>query len=119
MKIAVISFEVGYNHYKPYDFKTDLDLKEGDLVVCDTARGYNVGQVVGIKESSKSATKWIVCKVDLEAHQKRLEHEKKLAEIKAKMEQRRKKLESLQIYRMLAQEDPEMAKLLKEYEELQ
>jgi len=40
--IAEISHQKGYCS-KPYYFKTDLDLKEGDVVVCDTKNGYAIG----------------------------------------------------------------------------
>lgn len=71
-KIAQITF-AGNNEVK-YDFFTDLDnLQVGDPVVCDTIRGYSVGKVVGFLESSTKARNWIVQKVDVEGHKKRME----------------------------------------------
>ncbi len=69
------------NYEAKYDFKTDLELKIDDPVVCDTARGFSVGKVVGLLESSTKATNWIVQKVDVKGHQARLWLEKELAEM--------------------------------------
>lgn len=115
-KIAVVEFESGY---KSYEFKTDIeDLHVGDYVVVDTSSGINVARVVEIKDYSNKATKWVIQKLDMTKHQERLEKEKKLKEIQAKMEARRKQLQELEIYRLLAKEDAEMAKLLEEYTSL-
>jgi hypothetical protein len=79
MKYVQIIFAGNYE--AKYDFKTDLDLKVDDPVVCDTARGYSVGKVVGFVENSTKATNWIVQKVDVEGHQARLKLEMELAEM--------------------------------------
>jgi len=73
------------NYEVLYDFFTDLDdIQVGDPVVCDTARGFSVGKVAGFIETSTKATKWIVQRVDVEGHKKRLERER-LAEELAEM----------------------------------
>lgn len=119
-RVAVVEFiNNTYGSSKQYFFKIDLDeVMSGDLVVVDTANGYQVVKVLGFQDLNKLATKWVVSKVDLESHQIRLEKEKKVELLKQKMEKRRKQIEEIQIYRMMAQEDTEMAKLLKELEVL-
>lgn len=72
-RIAQITFS-GNNEVK-YDFFTDLNLQVGDTVVCDTVRGYSVGKVAGLLESSTKARAWVVQKVDVEGHRKRTERE--------------------------------------------
>jgi len=119
MKIAVVRFPNQYGQSKKYEFKTDIELQVGDKVVCDTAMGYTVADVVEIKEDSSIAKKWIVSKIDLTAHLIRLEKEKKLAEIKAKLDRKRKEIEEMQILQLLAERDSEFAVLLEEYIELQ
>lgn len=113
--IALVKFD---GSYKDYAFKTDLELQGGDTVVCDTTHGLSIGKVVGFQDSSNLATKWILCKVDLEKHEERIKKEKKLKEIKKKMDLRRKQHEEITFYKMIAEKDEEMANLLKEYEEL-
>jgi hypothetical protein len=110
--IAVIEFPSGY---KNYYFKNPIeDLEVGDYVVCDTSGGYSVGKVIGFKDSSAQATKFIVQRVDLAAHQERVEKQKKIDELKRQMEKRRKEIEDIQVYSLLAQADPEMATMLNE-----
>ncbi|MBZ9622947.1 hypothetical protein G9F71_008775 [Clostridium sp. FP2] len=116
MKNAVVKFP---NTSKQYHFMTDLDLETGDMVVCDTAVGVTVAIVTRLEEEVSSlATKWIIGKVDMAAHTKRMELEAKKKDIKAKMEKRRKKLEDIAVFSILAKEDPDMAELLKEYQEI-
>lgn len=77
-RIVQIAFAGNYEVL--YDFFTDIDLQVGDPVVCDTARGYSVGKVSGFVDKSTKATNWIVQKVDVDGHKKRLEREE-LAEM--------------------------------------
>lgn len=79
MKYAQVSF--AGNMEVLYDFKTDLELLPGDPVVCDTARGFSVGKVVALAETSAKATNWIVQKVDVAGHKERLRQEKELDEL--------------------------------------
>lgn len=115
MKIVGVAFPGGYGTPKIYSFRTDLDLSVGDTVVCDTANGLTIGTVSDLEGNEPKATKWIVQRVDLDAHKKRLEKEKALNAIKKKMDERRKQLQDIQIYQLLAQTDPEMKTLLEQY----
>jgi hypothetical protein len=113
-QVALVQFD---NGYKNYSFRNDIqDLEVNDTVVVDTAQGYQLATVVGFQELTKVATKWVVQKVDLTAHVERLDKEKKKKLLKDKMEQRRKKLEEIEIYKALAKEDPEMAQLVEEFQ---
>lgn len=114
-KVVGVRFD---SYGKIYEFHTDLDLVAGDLVVCDNATGFTVGTVIGYKEGRSLARKWIVQKVDLVSHNARLEREKKAANVRAKMELRRKKLEEREVYMLLAKEDEVMRELLAEYDQL-
>jgi hypothetical protein len=117
LNVAVVQFPSGY---KNYHFKNDIeDLKKGDTVVVDTINGMAVGLVVGFEDASVKAEKWVVQKVDLEKHLERIERENKIKELKRKMEKRRKELEDIQLYVMLAKEDQEMAEMVKQLLELE
>lgn len=71
MKYAQVAF--AGNLESLYDFKTDLELQIGDPVVCDTVRGFSVGKVIHLADTSTKATNWIVQKVDAEGHKARME----------------------------------------------
>lgn len=104
---------------KKYVFKNDIeDLKIGDKVVVETTNGFSVATIKGFLETSKIGSKFVVQRIDTEAHEIRKEKEKKLATIKAKMEARRKELQEIEIYQILAKEDSEMASLLSEFNKL-
>jgi len=107
---------------KVYYFMNDIEgLQVGDLVVVDTQQGYQVATIKAISDTLpvKNVVKWVVQKVDLARHLERVEKQQKIDELKKKMEQRRKQLEEIQIYRLLAQEDESMRELLKELDALE
>lgn len=109
--IAVVQFPSGYKDYHFINPFGD-ELQKGDQVVCDTVRGLSVGEVTGFNRSSAQATKHIVQVIDLSAHNERVERKKKLDELHKKMEKRRKEIQDVQVYHLLAQADPEMAEML-------
>lgn len=114
--IAVVKFP---NNFKKYDFRTDIPLSIGDKVVVDTAMGAQIGTVQGFKDKSEIAHKWVIQKLDLDAHEDRLALVKKKEAIKAEMEKRRQELvEDMAVYEALAETDPTMATLYKEYQKL-
>lgn len=50
MIVNVILRKKGEDQYggRPYSYETDLDVKEGDIVVCPTPSGLNYGKVVRV-----------------------------------------------------------------------
>ena len=119
-KLANVRFES--NPFKTYQFLTDIeDLKESDQLVVDTRNGLTVAQFESYSDTKKPGLtnlKWIVEKIDLERHEKRMENERRLNAIKRKMESRRKELEEIQLFALLAKEDESMKSLYEEFMEL-
>ncbi|PHE70544.1 hypothetical protein [Bacillus wiedmannii] len=119
-KIIAVQF-IG-TPFKSYNFLTDMeDLKKGEKVVVDTVNGLAIAEVekyVEYPTGKVPASKWIVQKIDTTSHEKRLENERLMNGLKLKMESRRKQLEEIQIYQLLAKEDPEMKAILEEYNSL-
>lgn len=113
LKTASVRYK---GNYQDYDFITDIkDLKPGDFVVTDSTNGYNVAEVKAIKDLTKKSKRWVVCKIDIESHKEKMAKQEQLKIIREKLEQKRKQIEETEVYVMLAQKDPEMAKLLEEY----
>lgn len=110
--------------FKSYHFLTDLeDLKVGDLVVVDTRNGFQLAEVEKYVTSKKLDSldingKWVVQKIDMEQHFARVAKEKKMAELKAKMDSRRQQIQEYQLLVLMAKEDAGMKVLLDEYTEL-
>lgn len=95
------------------------DLKLGDLVVIKQTYGMAVAIVEEILEGDNfTVQREVVTKVDTEAFNNRVSIREKAAELKAKMEERAKQLQDVALYKMLAENDPDMKELLNEYQAL-
>jgi hypothetical protein len=112
--VAVVEFikEQGYNQHKHYDFLCNLPVKSGNIVVVDTVNGLQLAEVVGIKNSSGRAAKWVVDKVNVEAHQQRIAAEQARAKLLTQMRAQAKKASELEQFERIAQTDPTMAQML-------
>lgn len=116
MKVATVRYD---DFGQMYDFLTDIeDLKKGDQVVVESSRGLGIATVQAIKNHSAKATKWVVQRVDLEAHNERIEREEKLKELRAKMEKRYKEISEIALFEKLASEDDDMKILVDEFKSL-
>lgn len=124
--IAKVNFELAeggnpFNTAKSYSFLTDIeDLEKNDIVVVDTVNGLVLARFLSYNElaDTTKSTKWIIQKVDLTAHKKRLEDARQVEILKKKMEDRRKKAQEIEIYAILAKEDPEMQAMLDQFKQL-
>ena len=61
---------------KIFNFKSSLELQNGDKVLCDTVFGPVTGVVVGIN-NDYPATKWIISKLDTTEYDKAIEEERR------------------------------------------
>lgn len=109
--------------YKEYIFAAYEDLSEGDVVVVDTVNGFQLATVTSIADRLPDnipvgKLKEVVCKVDMSAYLERIENQKKAAELKSKMDEKVKVLQSQAIYEMLAEKDPSLKAMLDEYKKL-
>lgn len=119
-RIGVVTFLKGTNTTKRYSFALfDDDVCISDVVLCDTATGYQVAQVVDIINQDEyvgaDVTKEIICKVDFSAFDKRAAERKRKVELKKKMDEMVRDDKELMLYRMLAEKNPEMQNMLDEY----
>lgn len=121
-KIATVNFIQGYNTNRKYGFALfDNEIKDGDIVLCDSDNGYNIAKVVGImtqEEYGKPVTKEIVCKCDFAPFERRKAIRKQKVEIKKKLDKAVKENQDLILYKTIAQNNPDVAALLAEYEAL-
>ena len=126
MKYNIIGVQFKNNYTtsyegKIYTYKTTLDLKVGDYVVVDPPQGLQVVRVCDIDvapEKAPATLKYIVCKVDLEDYQKRLEQEKKLQELENAMKKKIDSFNKFAYYESYANMDEDFKKLFDEYKEL-
>ncbi len=114
--VAVVKYVNSHNTWQEYDFLCDMPIEQGDILVAESINGLGLVEVVGIKSQSSKAKRWIVDKVDMSSYNARREKERKKAELEKKMEQRMKQMDKLTRFREMAKNDPEMARMLQEYE---
>ena len=96
------------------------DLKEGDLcVVMPAHHGLALARVTEvINDNSFETPREIVARVETGFYDERVKAREKAAELKAKMQERAKKLQDIALYQMLAKDDSEMMDLLNAYQSL-
>jgi hypothetical protein len=100
---------------KEYAYLTDLDLKEGDIVVVDTQYGFKTAEVTSLFCNENDANKWVVCKVDAEAFGKKLATLKHKQFILKQMKTRLDQVDVMDRFALAAKSDEVMAKLLKSF----
>lgn len=121
--IAWVKFVQGTNTTKEYAFALfDTDINKGDMVLCDTANGYGVAEVVRIvpqnEHTGTPITKEIVCRVDFTAFEKRKELRKQKEALKKQMDKMVADNQELILYQAIAEKNPEMAEMLAAYRAL-
>lgn len=72
VQVMVVQVSFRGNMAKLYDYLTDLDLQVGEPVVVPTGSSYAVGRVERLLESSSKATAWVVQRVDVAGHKRRM-----------------------------------------------
>lgn len=107
----------------PYSYFTGKDeLQEDDHAIVKVKDTFKIVRVVKTKgldaRAINLASKWIVQKIDEENYKLRELKETLANEIRNKLEARRKEYEEMMIYKKLAQDDPEINKLLQDLEAL-
>lgn len=102
--------------YQCANFEHDLSVGDYCVVTTDD-NAFIVTKVVEILEQNDlEMTREVVAKVYTDAYDTRVACRAKSAELKAKMEARAKQLQDVALYKMLAENDPDMAALLNEYQ---
>ncbi len=129
--VKVVFYSDMSNEYNPrakkYSYKTTLEFNEGDLAVVavpvgpvgDNKVAYKVVKVVEVVAGVlDEATKYIVSKVDLTSYNSIIEREHKREVLLSKMKALADGYARISFFKALANEHPEMAALVKEYEEV-
>lgn len=121
-RIADVQFIDGNNKSAVYAYACyDEGIYVDDICVVKSAHhGFGLAKVVRLRaKTDEEITREIVCKADFSAYDKRVVRRVKQAELMKRMAERASKLQELSMYTLLAESDPEMAKLLEEYREVQ
>lgn len=118
-KFVKVTIDYGINKHYAFKYDESLGLKVGDRVVVDTVNGLQLATVryVDVAEPTNvKVHKYVVDKVDTEAHAKRLEKDKAIKALEAKLAERRKIVEGEVIHNWMLKADPLYAELATELE---
>lgn len=122
---AVAVIEQGcYNkdyHFAIYEDGTDY--KPGDMVKVSGGNGFDVIKEIITPEEAherfkKNITAEVICKVDTTAYDERVRKRKEAADIKKEMDKVIKQMDENMKYKIYAEENPELKKMLEKYKEL-
>ena len=124
--------EVATKKYTFAYFGERKNINPGDTVLVDTACGFKVATVKDIFDKDEffenfeeikhfnptlkcEVTKEVVCKVDFTDFNMRALMRKEKADLKKRMDKLLKESQELSLYQMVAKNNPEMEKMLKNY----
>lgn len=103
-----------------YDFITDVPgLQVRDKVVVESVQGLGVAIVVEVLATSPDAKSWVIQKIDLDAHNKKVQRYARLTSLEKRMLDHLKTHGMREQYEALAKTDEVMAHMLVQYDELQ
>ena len=118
-KIAMCSYK---GETRQYAFKMSIDTVVPDNAICvvESSNGYDLVRIVEVLDNNidnaevvSKATAWVVDVIDMTTHNARIDATKKREYIIQQLEEKKKALEAVSMYQLLADLDPE-AKLLVE-----
>jgi hypothetical protein len=105
---------------KRYTYLTDDEtIKVDDIVVVESAPGLGVGKVVDIDDECPTGMmRWVVQKVDMAAYTARRETEKKIKQITAALKRKKKVVDEMLVFKLMAEEDEGAKALFEELKKL-
>lgn len=112
------------NTGKEYAFVSYDEVIAGDVVVVDTANGFQLATVTGFRSRipaslPKGNMKEVVCKVDFTIYNARKEKAEKIKQLKEEMNKRVDKLKEEAVFEMMAEKDPALKAMFDEFKALQ
>jgi multidrug resistance efflux pump len=114
--IIKVTFESGP---KLYAYQCPYDVEVGQKVIVDSpSMGYVVVEVAEVDVEDDKATKRVVNTIDDTDYKNHLNKLERTKQIKAKLEQKKKEVEELYIWEMLAEKDDDAKALLDELKSL-
>lgn len=103
-----------------YDYiNFDETIEVGDLVAVATSIGYKIAKVAEIKEYSDNANSPIIQKIDMEKYLERYKVIKEKRQIEKKLKAAIERKNKLEMYKSYAADDPDLASLIEQYENLE
>lgn len=127
-RVAKVRFLEGNNTHNTYNYALfDDEIQEGDYCVVKSANhGLGIAVIEEIIDNVDNISvtdnygniREIVCKIDMSAFHKRINNRLRVSQLKEEMDKKVKELQGIALYKMMAENSPELKAMLSEYEEL-
>lgn len=127
-RVAVCTYDINQTLVvDTYNFKVDIDstMEVNSLAVVESRNGYGIVRVTELldncidnAEQVKKATAWIVDVIDTSRQDQRKDATRQREYIIQQLDEKKAQMESISMYALLAEHDPEAKKLLESLKEL-
>ena len=121
--VAVIKQGYAFKHYHFAIYDDGFDYQPGDKVILSNSNDiWTIGEIITPEEATarynKNITAEVVCKVDTNSYDKRVQKRKAIEKLKRDMDKKIKEMDESKKYEMYAAENPDLKNILEAYKAL-
>lgn len=121
--VAVIKQGYAFKHYHFAIYDDGFDYQPGDKVILSNSNDiWTIDEIITPEEATarynKNITAEVVCKVDTNSYEKRVQKRKAIEKLKRDMDKKIKEMDENKKYEMYAAENPDLKNILEAYKAL-
>ena len=121
--VAVIKQGYAFKHYHFAIYDDGFDYQPGDKVILSNSNDiWTIDEIITPEEATarynKNITAEVVCKVDTNSYEKRVQKRKAIEKLKRDMDKKIKEMDESKKYEMYAAENPDLKNILEAYKAL-
>lgn len=121
--VAVIKQGYAFKHYHFAIYDDGFDYQPGDKVILSNSNDiWTINEIITPEEATarynKNITAEVVCKVDTNSYEKRVQKRKAIEKLKRDMDKKIKEMDENKKYEMYAVENPDLKNMLESYKAL-
>ena len=121
--VAVIKQGYAFKHYHFAIYDDGFDYQPGDKVILSNSNDiWTIDEIITPEEATarynKNITAEVVCKVDTNSYDKRVQKRKAIEKLKRDMDKKIKEMDESKKYEMYAAENPDLKNILEAYKAL-
>lgn len=121
--VAVIKQGYAFKHYHFAIYDDGFDYQPGDKVILSNSNDiWTINEIITPEEATarynKNITAEVVCKVDTNSYDKRVQKRKAIEKLKRDMDKKIKEMDESKKYEMYAAENPDLKNMLEAYKAL-
>lgn len=121
--VAVIKQGYAFKHYHFAIYDDGFDYQPGDKVILSNSNDiWTINEIITPEEATerynKNITAEVVCKVDTNSYDKRVQKRKAIEKLKRDMDKKIKEMDESKKYEMYATENPDLKNMFEAYKAL-